>query len=302
MVNPKLCPESTSNRLTEGFSLERKNRLTSILNEVLARAESLVSANNQDILRQIVTDIHYKTDSPHLQDQYGVPIVAEFRQSENGASIGIHERFFEKSENEQIYIITHELSHAIARTLLSQDDTKQLQELLSAAPPSSETNYVTALKQRMLKGKLTSNQYFSEQVAERLTAYQLGEGRLSGMLAVQAMYAPEPSVIFDGIPAEILDDQDRLEEYLLATENVNPIIAHLRACHKLFSEVLGRKDLADEDLNNNYFIDEAFDEIDLGQSLVLQEYERSAQSLKETESGGLWAFLVWLFSSSKTQR
>lgn len=289
-INPE------ENQLFEGFSVEQLAQVESAWSNIVDRLENISPSQNLEIFQKVVTAINYEQEAPDLEEHYGVPILAQCRNGVDGGELVIHERFFNKSENQQIYILTHELSHALVAKILSSEDGEKLYQLCQNAPDNSETQYVAVLKQKLIEGKISQREYFSEQIAERLTAYQLGEGRLSGMLAVQAMYAPDPTKVFEGISAEILNDEEQLEQYLLTSEDVNPVIEHARELHSLFDEVLSREILPDEILDD-YLEDELIDLETLGESTLLEQYEVAQKNNRETKPGP-WQFIRWLFSGS----
>lgn len=230
------------------FEQERPPRLPDIINfpeghrqiveaqltEVIKLVSKSVPA---ELTESLLTRVTYLPRGSELTgQQYGIEPIAEI----SGGRLEVYETFFAKSPEQQRYILTHELSHSLSERVVLRDPNfrKQFLELSASADLRGETEYTKNAIERARNGELAWQSAQAEQLAERLTAHLWGEGDLANSLAAQAAFTNNPTSVFNGVPPEILSNEQAMREYLETQPSPNVLIEDARNFNTLFTAAI----------------------------------------------------------------
>ena len=285
---------------------ERKSLVDRLWKDVQIRLEA--NGVSKELINTLIKSVRYVegTGDETTKRKIGMDLKAScVRNREDGSyTLEVYDRFFERggvkrSENEQIYVLTHEFSHALTSSgLFSNENIKSMLELGRGVPVNEETAYLKKIKDRVTEGSLSERDYFKEQMAERMTAFLLGERKLSRMLEIQYTTCDQSTraEVFKDIPEEAFETEEKLEEFVRNNPG-NLLIERTKQYWSVFNEAMSEENMENtaDSLLENYDADywDMFDGDYMGQNDTLDQYygNESPPSTKPNNKGGLFDFV-----------
>lgn len=257
----------------EGFEDKSKEVITlELLDNIISKIEKINPNLTKEEIQQIIHKIKFNQHPQEELQKFDKPAIAAHDGENN--KILIFENFFNKTEDEQTYILAHEISHALlACSGISPDERIKLNSLLSSTKIDEETKYIQKMYQYYQQGTISQQELLSEMLAERMTSLILCKGQLSEMVALQSLRSENKSIVSN----YLLQDLSKEELEISLSTSEDPSITRIRQYRDILLHSISL-------INNNPEEDEKnFVEFDDELPLFISDSEELADNLYMTD-------------------